>query len=236
MRLCYIDESGLHDESPVATMVGVIIDTQRLRPTLAEFASMFSEVEEQAGRSLDELRASHLYKKKGRFRDMEGPARAMVFERAVGWFAGRKHHLVLSAIDKERFEAAEAPDGAPSDIWPAMALHIVLQVQRHASGTKLHKGQTLLVFDENLRFEGQLSDQLAAPAEWMDAYYGYRGPGDRLDRIVDAPLFVDSKRVRPVQLADLFAFVYRRFIPNNASPTTGRSSPRRGWSRRCSTW
>lgn len=215
MKICYVDESGLHEEAPVATMAGLLVDVKRLRPTLAEFENAFNDVAISAGRSLDELKASALYTGKKPFKDMDGPDRSAVFDQLIEWFTSRKHSLLLTAVDKAAFHEVEAPSGAPMELWPAMALHIALQVQRSQSKVQADKGQTLLVFDENLRQGATFTDLLLDPPRWTDQYYGYAGRGDRLDRIPHTPLYVDSRRFGPVQLADLFSFVYRKYVESH---------------------
>jgi hypothetical protein len=48
----------------------------------------------------------------------------------------------------------------------------------------------------------------------------------RVDRIIETPLFVDSKLTSMVQAADLCAYAFRRFVENGESDLFSRIMPR----------
>lgn len=55
-------------------------------------------------------------------------------------------------------------------------------------------------------------DFLLDPPEWADEYYQRRKKQDPFDQLVHTPFYVKSHHVGIVQLADLVAFVYRRYL------------------------
>lgn len=54
------------------------------------------------------------------------------------------------------------------------------------------------------------------PPAWSDDYYDRQKKQDRLDRIVDVPYFADSAHVLLIQLADLVAYLLRRYAEVSA--------------------
>jgi hypothetical protein len=50
------------------------------------------------------------------------------------------------------------------------------------------------------------------PPAWTDTYYDRGAKQERLDQIVDAPYFADSKVVPLLQVADFIAFFVRRHL------------------------
>ena len=91
------------------------------------------------------------------------------------------------------------------------ALHIALQVQRHYRKEKSNKGKTFLVFDEHKRLAGPLAEMLFDPPSWTDEYYQRDKKREPLDQIVDSAFYAQSHHVGLVQVADLFAFIFRRY-------------------------
>lgn len=91
------------------------------------------------------------------------------------------------------------------------ALHIPLQVQRAHQGKSNNKGITLFVMDRS-KIEGKLADLLGAPPDWSDDYYSRKRKAEPFDQLAHTPFFVQSDRLELVQLADLIAFVYRRYV------------------------
>jgi hypothetical protein len=111
-------------------------------------------------------------------------------------------------VDVGRFKESPLDDGL--DIWLTAALHIALQVQRAHQGLKKNKGNTFLIFDEHKRKADALAELLFNPPDWTDEYYKRSRRQPRLDQIIDTAFYAQSHHVGLVQVADLFAFLFRR--------------------------
>lgn len=208
MKLCYVDETGTDGDSPVMVMVGIIADSQRLRRTQTEFQAAFDRLGSLPERTIRELKSTSLYRGRGRWQGVPGEQRHEAIGEFRAWIGERKHELALAAIDIARFK--ESPLSPDIDLWLTGALHIALQVQRRNQGLKKNKGNTFLVFDEQKRKADALADLLFDPPEWTDSYYKRTRRQARLDQIIDTAFYARSHHVGLVQVADLFAFLFRR--------------------------
>lgn len=208
VKICYVDETGTDGKSPLVVMVGVIADSQRLHRTRTEFSAVMDQLDEVPASAIRELKSSELYKGNGPWRKVDGDARHALIEELCRWLCDRKHHLALAAVD---LKAASALSLHGLDVWMSAALHIALQVQRRYQSEKGNKGHTFLVFDEHKRLADPLAELLFDPPPWTDDYY-QRGPKqEALDQIVDSAFYARSHHVGLVQIADLFAFIFRRY-------------------------
>src|SRR5207249_1690265 len=76
---------------------------------------------------------------------------------------------------------------------------------------KKNKGATFLVFDEHYQHSDELAELLFEPPEWTDGYYRRKASQARLDHVIDSAFYARSHHVGLVQIADLFAFLFRRY-------------------------
>jgi hypothetical protein len=210
MKICYVDETGFDGESPVLVMVGIIADSQRLHRTRTDFADTFAKLGDVTAGRLRELKSRDLYRGLGAWKGIDGADRAAIISRLCKWLCERKHQIALAAIDLQK-QAAEPLHENLNDPWMTAALHIALQVQRAHQAKKNRKGSTFLVFDENQRRADQLAELLFDPPEWTDDYYDRRPRQERLDQVIDTAFYAKSHHVGLVQVADLFAFIFRRY-------------------------
>lgn len=60
MKFCYCDESGMGEE-PIATMVGVVVDADRMHLTKSEWARLLRYLSRETGRTVTELHMRDLY-------------------------------------------------------------------------------------------------------------------------------------------------------------------------------
>lgn len=212
MKFCYADESLDDASQKVQVMVGIVADAQRLNRSRSEFAEIFGLVERTFPEALKELKGSRIFYGRGGWRDVPPELRKDVFRRFCEWICERKHLLAISAIDIGRF--ARLPDDYPHalrDLWVAGALHIALQLQKLHQTLRKNKGHTVLIFDENKAKADRLNEVLFAPPEWTEAYYDKRKKQVPLDQIIDSAFFTKSHHAGLAQVADLFAFVFRRY-------------------------
>jgi hypothetical protein len=213
MKLCYFDESGTGQE-PIAVVVGVIVDSQRMHVTKEHWGELLSNLGRIVGKELAELHTKDFYVGSGPFRGMAGKDRANYISQIIDWFCERKHTFVHSAVHKATFEAARAEGGLAATLrspWQAAALHAVLAIQRAHQAQEKTKGHTVLVFDNKGHEEGPLTELLAAPPDWTDTYYSRAKKQPKLSHIVDAPYFAESHRVPMIQVADFLAYFLRRY-------------------------
>ncbi len=68
----------------------------------------------------------------------------------------------------------------------------------------------MLIFDNEERERASFTDLLLNPPGWTDTYYSRGKKQDRLNQIVDAPYFADSRDVPLLQVADFVAYFLRR--------------------------
>lgn len=214
MKFCYLDESGTGDE-PFAVMAGVIVDAKRMHVTKAEWDDLLAVLSGIVGTPIAEIHTRDFYPGNSPWRDLEGQIRARLISAIFDWLGQRKHNVVFTAVDKQRF-AADFPDSEfSSDIgtlWRLMALHVTLALQKHHQSQRRNKGHTLLVFDNEDREELDFIGLVRQPPVWTDAYYGRSAKQPRLDQIVDVPYFGDSKHVGLIQVADFVSYFLRRHL------------------------
>ncbi len=68
----------------------------------------------------------------------------------------------------------------------------------------------MLVFDKNKRGLADIADLVFNPPVWTDDYHDRQKKAPALDRLVDTPFAVKSHHVGFVQVADIFAAIFRR--------------------------
>ncbi len=213
LNTCYCDESGTGD-NPIATMVGIIVDSGRMHLTKPHWRDLLATLSEMTSRPISELHAVDFYHGNGVWRGVDGPQRTLIINAVLEWFGDRKHHVVYTSALKSSYAAAVESGGIPTEcktLWQLIAFHLVLAVQRYSQPEKRNKGHTVLQFDDNSVERGHFIDLVYAPPEWSDVCYGRTKEQDQLDQIVDMPNFSDSKKLPLIQVADFLAFFLRRY-------------------------
>ena len=222
MKLCYCDETGTGDE-PFAVLLGVVVDASRMHVTKSDWSTFLSDLSIKVGQDFQELHTRHFYSGSGLWKSLSGQQRSDAIDLFVNWFADRKHHVVFSAIDKKQFKAMRDSSKIPNEIdtvWKAMGFHIALAIQKNFQAEQKNKGNTIFIFDEEVKEETRFQKLLLSPPEWSDSYYNKQKKQERLCQLVDAPYFADSKNVGLLQVADFLAYFVRRYIEisENAIP------------------
>lgn len=210
MKLCYVDETGTDGKSPAVVMVGIIADVARIHRTRSEFQAIYKRLQGLPDGTIRELKSTELYRGRKRWDGVDGELRHEAISDFCEWLRERKHDIALAALDYERFEGSPLQEHG-LDRWGAAALHIALQVQRAHQGKKKNKGSTFLVFDENKQKTDALAQLLYDPPAWSDAYYERSVKKEALDQVIDTAFYAQSHHVGLVQVADLFAFLFRRY-------------------------
>ncbi|RFF26892.1 MULTISPECIES: DUF3800 domain-containing protein [unclassified Wenzhouxiangella] len=211
MKFCYFDESGTGDQ-PISVMAGVVADAHRMHLTKDTWSGLLGQLSDIVGQPVREFHSRKFYSGSGIWKGLDGPHRASIISAIVKWMKDRKHKVVYSALDIQRYEEKRNEDARFEGLsaWRTMALHVALSVQRRHQGESKNKGHTVLVFDEQVKEKDRFTDLILNPPEWTDEYYERKRGRKALDQLVDVPHFVDSKQVELVQVADLYAFILRR--------------------------
>ena len=191
-------------------MVGIIADCQRLRRTQQEFDKAFERLAELPDKAVRELKSTQLYRGIRNWRGVNGTVRHGAIGDLCTWVCSRKHRIALAAIEVDRFGSNRLSQDM--DIWKATALHIALQIQRSHQSLKKNKGNTFLVFDEHKQKSDSLAEMLFSPPTWTDDYYSRDPKKSQLDQIIDTAFYARSHHVGLVQIADLFAFLFKRHV------------------------
>jgi hypothetical protein len=213
MKLCYCDESGTGDE-PIAVMVGVLVDIQRMHITKQDWCSLLAILSRLTDRKVTELHTRDFYAGNGIWRGMSGPGRASAISAILGWLLERKHHIVYSSVCKASYFAQQGLQRIPDElntVWRFMGFHLTLAIQKYGQRCEKNKGNTLFVFDNEERERMRFTDIIVRPPDWSIEYYEKKPKQKPLDQIVDVPYFGDSTDVGLIQLADFLAFFLRRY-------------------------
>lgn len=194
-------------------MVGVVADNQRLNKSQEEFGEVYAQISAISPAALKELKSTKIFYGNEEWRGVDPDVRKGIFEYFCDWICNRKHALALTAIDTEKHAAALGHDvpEALNDIWISGALHVALQVQKVHQKESKNKGHTFLIFDENPQKTDRLTELLYSPPQWTDSYYERKKNSAPLSQVIDTAFFVKSHHAGLIQVADLFAFVFRRF-------------------------
>lgn len=210
MYTCYVDETGTDGDSPLLVMVGILADGSRLRRTAEDFDGLYADLAAIPDREVRELKTAHLYRGKKAWQGVDGTLRRKVMDDLCEWIGERKHQLALAAIPHDAI--ASDPLRRELDAWMTGALHIALQVQRHQQSKPKAKGRTFLIFDEHVKHADSLPALLCEPPSWTDGYYDRGRKQAAFDQIVDTALYARSHHIGLVQVADLFAYQFRRYV------------------------
>lgn len=212
MKACYCDESGTGEE-PIAVMVGVIIDTQRMHVTKDEWKGLLIALSRIVKAPVPEFHTRDFYSGNGIWRAIDGAMRSDMITVILEWLKERRHDVVVVGVDKAKYLESQRAGQLPAEVntlWRFMGLHLMLAVQRLHQRLGKTRGHTFFVFDNEERERMRFTDLIANPPAWTDSYYSKAKKQSRLDQIVDVPYFGDSKEVHLLQLADFLAFFIRK--------------------------
>lgn len=214
MKLCYCDETGTGVE-PFAVMVGVVVDSSRMHVTKSDWADFLKRLSSKVGKQFQEFHTRNFYSGSGIWKSISGEERTAIIQLFLDWFVERKHHIVFSCIDKTSFDQLKAKQAVPPEIgtvWSAMACHLVLSLQKYGQSEEKNKGNTLLIFDEEVHEKERFESLILSPPDWSDSYYSKTRKQEKLDQIVDIPYFADSKHVHLIQVSDFISYFIRRYV------------------------
>lgn len=211
MKFCYFDESGMGEE-PYLVIAGIIVDATRMHVTKDAWSNFLGYLSKAAGRRIDEFHSREFYRGNGVWHGIDGVKRAQIIEAVLKWVEIRKHKCVFSGIDKKEYEKKLSKDKRLKQFkskWCSAAMHCTLQVQKQHQREAKTKGHSILIFDQEVREETDLSLLIHKPPQWIDTFYGRKEKQPPLDQVVDVPFFADSRHILLAQIADLFAYILR---------------------------
>lgn len=221
MYIGYVDESGYvgrakNPDQPLQAMACILPSAYTIHRTTDEFADNM-KILRKNDIPLAELKAEEIYRGRGAWERVGGNIRHRIFTRYFKWLVNRKHKIILSLIDNNRFfDLKDSGDQIANRLYfpyVAGALHIALAVQKYNQGRKKNKGKTILIFDEQRDFENMIEALIAQPPKFTDVFYGYRPENkSRLNQIIDTAYFVKSHYSYLIQTADTVAFVSRLYL------------------------
>jgi hypothetical protein len=213
MKFCYLDESGMGNE-PVLVMAGILVDAHRMHVTKGAWEDFLRYLSQETGRTINEFHSRDFYRGNGPWRNVAGPNRAKLISAIIRWIETRKHNVVFSALLKDEFtnrrSSIQQTTGADCP-WCAAAMHCILSLQKHNQSQEKNKGHTVVIFDREVKKEGELSNLIHSPLSALNEYYGKKPKHPVLDQIVDVPYFADSEHVLLLQVADVVAYVLRTY-------------------------
>jgi uncharacterized protein DUF3800 len=226
MYLCYVDESGFsrkgYDNSqPVQVMAGIFPNLYGYHKSDAECKKVFNLINETV--PIKEIKARDIYRGGGRWHKETDSTRNRIIEFYLNWLIDRNHKVIISAIDNKKFFDLK-DDGPYSEILKVInhpyilgGLHIALVVQSSNRNKNQNKGKTLLIFDEQSRFEDSLAELIYEPPEFVDEFvkFDMKKEETRLNQIIDTAFFVKSHHSTMAQVADVIAYLFRLFLGLN---------------------
>jgi hypothetical protein len=183
--------------------------------TKDDWALFLKQLSTMIGQEFHEFHTRKFYSGSGMWKNIRGDQRSDIMKLFVDWFSERKHHVVFSVIDKQKHEVLRKNPTFPSElntVWKTMAFHISLALQKHFQNEPKNKGNTIMIFDEEVTEELDFQKLILNPPTWSDEYYEKGRKQERLNQIVDAPYFADSKNIALIQTADFLAYIVRRYV------------------------
>ena len=196
-------------------MVGVVADAQRARVSRGHWDEFLEDLSALVGQEIQEIHTHAFYRGAGIWRQLDGAQRRETENRICDWLIERHHSVIYSAVDKTKFATdfnREEIAVSIGSVWLLMATHLCLSLQKHHQSFPKNKGNTILIFDEEVQQKDNFLQFVLTPPDWTDSYYKKEPKQARLDQILDVPHFVDSKHVGLIQLADFASFILRRHI------------------------
>lgn len=194
--------------------------------TLDQQETIFSMLKEH-GYELKELKGADLYCGRGDWKEVDGGKRHELYKDLLKWMSNRMMKIIISGVDLNKFKSmCQKNDKLKRyDYLVWQYLHIVLAIHKKECRKKKYKrkedelrpkknnkGKTIFIIDQLKEHEKELSNLLSKKPSWVDQYFSCKVPDEfRLCEIVDTAYFVRSHQANLIQLADLVAYVVRRY-------------------------
>jgi len=130
-----------------------------------------------------------------------------VAECISGWGFAR---LFAECVDKLHFDPAKMPRSLDEQAFEQIVSRFEQYLQNAEGPSQKQKNYGLLVHDNNQTVAKKHT-------ELMRRFHQQGTPWTSITRIIETPLFVDSRLTSLVQIADLCAYALRRYLENQES-------------------
>jgi len=226
MKFIYIDESGGNDQSDVFVMMGLLVDSYRLRKKTEDFDGLLRELLERHPGQRDELKTKQFINGRGGWSNVP-PEERKQFLRDICGLSVDGGALFGFAMSFKKFKQA-IEDGhnhvTGKSYWLAAGAYVSALVQKKMQTVSKGKGLTVMVMDDNKREMPNLSGMLYRADPWFDGLYQKqqrvhgkqtwvpRTDTDRFDHIVNTAFAIKSEHSSLVQVADALSYIYRRHL------------------------
>lgn len=222
MKFLYADETGDESQSDVFVMIGILIDSHRLRKKTAEFDTLLRAFLSKHPNSPKELKTKSFINGKKGWNKVD-PTERKEFLRAVCQLAvdkGDKLYGIGISLSTFKAERSHFPLG--NSHWIASALFVASLLQKKMQTVSSGKGITALVMDDNKAEFANLSNHLHEAPDWCDGLYKVnkkvrgkpkwvdREPENRFDHIINTGFAIKSEHSSLIQVADALGWAYRR--------------------------
>lgn len=214
MKFCYLDESGTGEE-PYAIMAAVIVDSQRMHVTKEDWQNLLNSLSNLTKKQIYEFHTRDFYNGNGPWRGLDGKMRSDIITEILKWIRERKHKLSFNGIDKELYKKNLKTDGILKEfksLWCMLGLHQILIIQKAFQNEEKNKGNTVFIFDNEVKEETRFGELIKNPPDWTDNYYNRGKKQGKLDQVIDVPYYGDSRDVNLLQIADLIAYLLRKYV------------------------
>lgn len=220
MHLCYADESGYNGSKynagqPVQVMAAIFPNVYNFHRSDSEFRDVFKVINSHV--PISELKCEQIYRGRGSWRDIAAQTRDEVIEFYLNWISSRNHRFIVTAIDNHKyFEFRDQSPNGPfvkAVPYPYLlaGLHTACVIQKLNRGKGKNKGKTILVFDQQDEFAGDLTNLIFDPPEFVDDFVPFDEKKEkcRLGQIIDTAFFVKSHHSSMAQVVDTVAYLFR---------------------------
>lgn len=220
MYICYIDESGhcgekYNPEQPIEVLFGAMLDLTKLTKAQRQHQEIMN-IFTSHNINISEFKACDMYRGVNQFNDFSPDLRDTLFEFLLAWGEDRKCRYFISPIhSKKHFDLCKKNDPIAMKLkfpFEAAALNITLSIQKYQKSKKKNKGRTFVVFDEQHKHDENFIKLFEEQMNYTDLFTQFEeSDGERLNQIIDIPFFSKSHLVTLIQLADVGAFITRKY-------------------------
>ncbi len=233
MKFIYVDESGDRGGGDVFVMCGLMVDAYKLRKKTEDFDSKLAALHAKYPGARRELKTSQFINGKKNWSHIPAQERKDFIQDVCRLAVGNGGKLFGLGLSFERFDAAKAAGhGHPSgeSYWLAAGMFTASLIQKKMQVVKASKGLTVVIMDDHKMEMPGLSNGLYNADPWYDGLYQERktrrgksfweprNPEDRFDQIINTAFAIKSDHSSLVQVADVIAYVYRRYLELKSQP------------------
>lgn len=246
MKICYIDETGSEDCAKFYVMVGICFDFTKhsicSRTANFKIAKMRQLYLEKNKKYCPEIKTKKFIRGKDNWSSIPHSYRDNFITEMIQIFqtnSTNSFEVYVSVIDNEKYENLQHEFKKDIDgKWVTNALHIILQRETAIYGTsknKKNKALTFMIYDNHIDIK-KLNDLLYTPKKYLYDYFivkkNKKIKHPSFDAVIDEGFCIDSRHSGLCQLADICAYIIRRYIELQ----TGYKEEYNGEKEKFSTW